>query len=69
MWDRSVVWGILKNPAYQGTAAFGKTQQEPLRPRLRTQRNRPMQPRRAVSTSDVPPEDWITDPSPGARRA
>lgn len=25
VWDRSVVWGILKNPAYQGAAAFGKT--------------------------------------------
>ena len=64
VWDRSVVWGILKNPAYQGTAAFGKTRQEPLRPRLRAQRNRPVQPRRAVSTSDVPPEDWITIPVP-----
>ena len=64
VWDRSVVWGILKNPAYRGAAAFGKTRQEPLRPRLRAQRNRPMQPRRAVSTSDVPPEDWITIPVP-----
>src|SRR5262249_24489351 len=60
----SVVWGILKNPAYQGTAAFGKTRQGPLRPRLRAQRNRPVQPRRAVSTTDVPPEDWITIPVP-----
>src|SRR6266702_5673349 len=51
VWDRSVVWGMLKNPAYQGTAAFGKTHQEPLRPRLRAQRNRPVHPRRAVSTS------------------
>jgi site-specific DNA recombinase len=64
VWDRSVVWGILKNPAYQGTAAFGKTRQGPLRPRLRAQRNRPVQPRRAVSTTDVPPEDWITIPVP-----
>ena len=64
VWDRSVVWGLLKNPAYQGTAAFGKTRQEPLRPRLRAQRHRPVQPRRAVSISDVPPEDWITIPVP-----
>jgi site-specific DNA recombinase len=64
VWDRSVVWGILKNPAYQGTAAFGKTRQGPLRPRLRAQRNRPVQPRRAVSATDVPPEDWITIPVP-----
>ena len=24
-WDRSTVWAILRNPAYQGTACFGKT--------------------------------------------
>ncbi len=24
-WDRTTVWGMLKNPAYKGTAAFGKT--------------------------------------------
>ncbi|HEY6074732.1 MAG TPA: recombinase family protein [Anaerolineales bacterium] len=64
VWDRSVVWGILKNPAYQGGAAFGKTRLEPLRPRLRAQRHRPVQPRRAVSVRDVPPEDWITIPVP-----
>ena len=60
VWDRSVVWGMLKNPAYRGTAAFGKTQQGPLRPKLRTQRGRPLQPRRAVSTREVPPPEWIT---------
>jgi len=64
VWDRSVVWGILRNPAYQGTAAFGKTRLEPRRPRLRAQRNRPVQPRRAVSVSNVPPEDWIPIPVP-----
>jgi site-specific DNA recombinase len=64
VWDRSGVWGILKNPAYQGAAAFGKTRQGPRRPRLRAQRRRPMQPRRAVSINDVPPEDWITIPVP-----
>jgi len=64
VWDRSVVWGILKNPAYKGAAAFGKTRLGPLRPRWRAQRHRPVQPRRAVSVSDVPPEDWITIPVP-----
>jgi site-specific DNA recombinase len=64
VWDRSVVWGMLKNPAYQGTAAFGKTHQEPLRPRLRPPRGRPLQPRRAVSTVDVPQEDWFPIPVP-----
>src|SRR3989441_4202795 len=64
VWDRSVVWGTLNNPAYQGTAAFGKTHQEPLHPRLRPQRGRPLQPRRAVSTVDVPQEEWFPIPVP-----
>jgi site-specific DNA recombinase len=64
VWDRSVVWGMLKHPAYMGTAAFGKTRQEPLRPRLRAQRGRPRQPRRAVSTVDVPQEEWFPIPVP-----
>jgi site-specific DNA recombinase len=64
IWDRSVVWGMLKNPAYMGSAAFGKTRQEPLQPRLRAQRGRPLQPRRAVSIRDVPQPKWITIPVP-----
>src|SRR5574341_1605412 len=63
-WDRSVVWGILKNPAYKGTAAFGKTRTGPLRPRLRAQRNGSLQPRRAVSDYSVPREEWVLIPVP-----
>src|SRR6516164_4628040 len=25
-WERSTIWGMLRNPAYQGTACFGKTE-------------------------------------------
>jgi site-specific DNA recombinase len=53
-WDRTTVWGILKNPAYRGAAAFGKTQIGELRKRLRSQRGRPEQPRRAYSVYDTP---------------
>ena len=53
-WDRTTVWGHLKNPAYQGTAIFGKTRIGPKRPCLRAQRGRPEQPRRARSIYDVP---------------
>jgi len=63
-WDRSVVWGMLKNPAYKGTAAFGKTRVGPLRPRLREQRGRSLQPRRPVSTNAVPIEEWMLIPVP-----
>jgi len=64
VWDRSTVWGILKNPAYKGTAAFGKTRAGPLRPRLRAQHGRLLQPRRAVSTYDRPIEEWTLIPVP-----
>jgi site-specific DNA recombinase len=64
VWERSVVWAMVKNPAYMGSAAFGKTRQGPLRPKLRAQRGRPLQPRRAVSDYDVPPADWLHIPVP-----
>jgi len=58
-WDRASVWGMLKNPAYKGRAAFGKTRLGALQPRLRAQRGRPLQPRRAQSVYDVPAPDWL----------
>jgi site-specific DNA recombinase len=64
VWDRSTVWGILKNPAYLGSAAFGKTRSGPLRSRLRAQRGRNLQPRRAYSSSAVPTAEWISIPVP-----
>ncbi len=64
VWDRATVCDLLKNPAYKGMAAFGKTSVEPLRPRLRAQRGRPMQPKRAVSTQEVPREQWMSIPVP-----
>src|SRR3989454_751642 len=64
VWERSVVGGILHNPAYQGAAAFGKTRQGPLRPRLRAQRGRPLQPRRATADYGVPASEWLSIPVP-----
>jgi site-specific DNA recombinase len=64
VWDRTTVWGILKNPAYRGAAAFGKTRAGPLGPRLRAQRGRPLQPRRPVAPRDTPPEAWLHIPVP-----
>ena len=29
-WERSTVWGVLRNPAYMGKACFGKTQPCPM---------------------------------------
>ena len=59
-WDRATVWLMLKNPAYKGTAAFGKTRIGPLKPkRLRPQRGRSEQPRRPASCVDTAIEDQI----------
>lgn len=63
-WDSSTVWGMLKNPAYKGAAAFGKTSVGPRRPRWRPYRGQAEQPRRAYSVYDVPSEDWTSIPVP-----
>src|SRR5713226_4099252 len=36
-WDPTTVWGILRNPAYKGNAAYGKRRTVPRRPRQRPQ--------------------------------
>jgi site-specific DNA recombinase len=65
-WDRSVIWSCLKNPAYKGTAGFGKTRAGGFKPqRLRPQRGRPEQPRRPVSRVDTSSEDQIFIEVPG----
>ena len=64
VWDRATIGGMLHNPAYKGEAAFGKTVIEPLRPRLRAQRGRPLQPKHAYSHQDVPPDQWMSIPVP-----
>jgi site-specific DNA recombinase len=44
---------MLKNPAYTGSAAFGKTRIGPRRPQLKTQRGHSKPPRRTGSTYDT----------------
>jgi site-specific DNA recombinase len=63
-WDRATVWGMLKNPAYKGMAAFGKTALGQMRPRLRPGRGHSPQPRRPYSTYPVASEEWIGIPVP-----
>ena len=64
LWDRTTVWGILKNPAYKGAAAFGKTRAEPRQRPLRPSRGCAEQPRRACTTRDLPADQWIHVPVP-----
>jgi site-specific DNA recombinase len=59
-WDRSVVWGMLRNPAYAGNAVFGKTQVVPESPGLnRTARLAGRTTPRATKTVDRPREEWV----------
>ena len=63
-WDRASVWGLLKNPAYQGTAAFGKTRVGERRSRPRPLRGRPEHARRGYSTYRTGPQDQVAIPVP-----
>src|SRR4029077_20550669 len=58
------VWGMLKNPAYKGTAGFGKTRVGALKRLLRAQRGRSLQPRQPHAIEEVPREEWIWVPVP-----
>jgi site-specific DNA recombinase len=64
-WDRSVVWGMLRNPAYAGTAVFGKTRVVPESPGLnRTARLAGRATPRATKTVDRPRDEWVEIPVP-----
>jgi site-specific DNA recombinase len=63
-WEPATVAGILKNPAYHGQAAFGKTRRGERRTRLRPQRGRPEVPRQPTVGRAQPRQEWIDVPVP-----
>ena len=63
-WDRSVVWGMLQNPAYMGQAAFGKTRMQNPLPRIRNPRHGAEIPKRCYSSVRTERAKWITVPVP-----
>jgi site-specific DNA recombinase len=64
-WDRSVVWGMLRNPAYAGTAVFGKTMVVPESPGLnRLARLQGRYTPKASKTVERPREQWAQIPVP-----
>ena len=63
-WERSVVWAMLRNPAYRGVASFGKT-----RVASRERVTRALRRRGGIVSSDTighqrPHEEWIEIPVP-----
>src|ERR1700738_1906659 len=63
-WERSVVWAMLRNPAYRGAAAFGKTRRAGRMRVTRALRRRGAM----VSSNSIgherPREEWIEIPVP-----
>jgi site-specific DNA recombinase len=57
-WERSVVWGILRNPAYRGVACFGKTRLS-ARMQMRPQRRRGTTIPSNTTGHQRPREEWI----------
>ena len=64
-WDRSTIWGMLRNPAYAGRAAFLKTMRTDQRATLnRTARRQGRAVSRNVASRPRPRQDWIEIPVP-----
>ena len=64
-WDRSVIWGMLRNPAYAGRAVYGKTMAVNESPGLnRRARLEGRTTPRATRTVARPREEWTHIPVP-----
>jgi site-specific DNA recombinase len=63
-WERSTVWAMLRNPAYRGTACFGKTRMATRQRVTRALRLRGAMTTRNSASHERPREDWIEIPVP-----
>jgi len=63
-WERSTVWGMLRNPAYKGLACFGKTEICARQRITRPLRRRKGLASRNSSSHERPRQDWIEIPVP-----
>lgn len=64
-WERSVVWAMLRNPAYTGQAAYRKTEVVERKRPTKQARDHSFYPTHShSSTRDRPQEDWIRIPVP-----
>jgi len=63
-WDRSTVWAMLRNPAYKGTACFGKTERAERKKITRLLRKRGGFSPRCSCSRERPREEWIEIPVP-----
>ena len=63
-WERSVIWGMLKNPAYKGIACYGKTEGADRQRVTRPLRQKGGFSPRCSSKRVRPREEWIEIPVP-----
>jgi site-specific DNA recombinase len=63
-WERSVVWAMLRNPAYRGAACFGKIRISTRTRVMRHQRRCAMTTPYATAGHERPREEWIEIPVP-----
>ncbi len=59
LWERSTVWGMLRNPAYQGSACFGKTELCARQRITRPLRQKGGYSRRSSSSREKERSQWI----------
>jgi len=58
-WERSVVWAMLRNPAYEGKACYGKTEQSPRQRITRPLRQKNGLANRTNCHCERPRAEWI----------
>jgi site-specific DNA recombinase len=63
-WERSTVWGLLRNPAYAGQACYGKTALHPRQRITRPLRQRGICPSPTAANWEQPRAEWIAIPVP-----
>jgi len=63
-WERSTVWGVLRNSAYRGLACFGKTRASSRTRVMRPQRRRGVTTPSTTAGHERPQEEWIEIPVP-----
>ena len=63
-WERSTIWGMLRNPAYQGTACFGKTERAPRQRITKPLRQKGGFSTRSSTSRERNAQEWIPVPVP-----
>src|SRR5689334_19882413 len=63
-WWASTIHGMVENPAYTGTAMYGRFHAVEPKPRLRPVRNHPPHGSRPTTRVPVPPAEWVAVPVP-----